>query len=184
MFLDRDPVVEKPEMQKIQMAVSQVSQQDMELMATWPIFGKNTPTVANVNDSNLQLLGIIFQGPESVAIIRINGAESLLKSGSKINNMYTIHKIEPMQVIVSSSNGLQKLELFENLRTGKNTSQQAIMTIENNTNPQAGDIATLQNIYQQAQNYNNQNPNSEATQQLLKQRVEYYQNILKDKLPQ
>ncbi len=97
----------------LQEKVSSVAPNELNLMTNWSFFGTANTSLEKVKSTNLQLIGIIFEGADSLAIIRIDGKEEILKNGSKINSIYTINKIEPLRVIVATGEGLEQLELFE-----------------------------------------------------------------------
>lgn len=113
-LLDTDPMVQNTA--SVKKATNQrqaVVDSQLHQMLAWPLFGQGASPLHQIKDSSLQLVGIIFDGNESIAIIRVNGVEQMLKNKGKINENYTIAKIEPMRVIVSTEEGYKQLQLFE-----------------------------------------------------------------------
>lgn len=106
-----------PAIQKQQSTASAYSKGvNFDVIPSFHLFGINDdPNLRKLKDSHIELVGIIFKDKASKAIILINSKEQVLSTGDKIDNNYSIHKIEPSRVIISTSNGLEELGLFDTL---------------------------------------------------------------------
>jgi hypothetical protein len=124
LLLDLNPISQDPQKKLTAKLPAALGEAEFNQMLEWPLFGQGA-ALQTMNNTDLELIGIIMEGDESVAIIRVNGEDQFLKSGSKINGKYSINKIEKMRVIVASENGLEQLELFQNMKTDEQSKKHA-----------------------------------------------------------
>ncbi len=88
---------------------------DLSSISRWHLFGVNE--LEKFSNSNIKLVGIIFENNSSKAIILVNSEERILKNGDKINSNFTVQKIEPSRVVIDTNEGLQQMGLFEETPT-------------------------------------------------------------------
>ncbi|MBS0287048.1 MAG: hypothetical protein JSR17_07120 [Proteobacteria bacterium] len=93
---------------------------DYKIIAPMHLFGFNEDSrLRKISNDNIKLVGIIYKDNASKAIMLINAKEQIFNLGDKVENVYTIQKIEPSRVIVATQDGFEEIGLFEALNQGK-----------------------------------------------------------------
>ncbi len=115
---------------------SVVENVNFNLISSWHLFGFDKEAkFQKVKDANIKLVGIIFDNSNSKAILLVNAKERVLHAGDKIDNNYSIQKIEQSRVIVGTSEGAQELDLFSSLEnSNKNVSKNPSLANMNDAN--------------------------------------------------
>ncbi len=134
---------------------------DLSIISKWHLFGKND--LEKFNNNNIKLIGIIFQDNASKAIMLVNSEERIFKSGDKINSIYSVQKIEPSRVVITTTEGPQQLGLFEAMDSENQTINEV-----NGLPAPAADISNNN----QSQDYNINSENNQLAQDQESQVVE------------
>jgi hypothetical protein len=90
---------------------------DINAMRTWHLFGlSDSGELHKLSDSNIELIGIIYQGKSSRAIMLINASERTFSNGEKIDSNYTIQEIEPSRIVIATKDGVEEIAMFESIK--------------------------------------------------------------------
>ncbi|MFI4936946.1 MAG: type II secretion system protein N [Candidatus Berkiellales bacterium] len=109
-----------------QYLVQNLPNNNLKEISTWHLFGLSHTLLKKVRDNHIELIGIIVKGDQSLAIMKINSKEVILKTGDKIDNKYTIQRIENSRIIVKTKDDAEEIDLFGNVI--KSTSPQVTTT--------------------------------------------------------
>ncbi len=131
---------------------------NLSLISSWHLFGFDKEAkFQKVENANIKLVGIIFDNSNSKAILMVNAKELVLHKGEKIDNNYSIQKIEPSRVIVTTNEGSQEIDLFSTLEAKTKPKNENQDQIQAPTQGQTQAIIDAVNA-NVAANINNANP--------------------------